>query len=264
MAIDGVPNLRRGTSVMGRIRDLRPNLKAYIDPKKMDEIPYDDGLELGKENIDPSIVGTAVDYLSRLELCGNVEEAFHISILGGKMSENPDELRGYLSRINGTDDESIANACRACLFDSYYRRGRPPETAPSKTSPDHRTCENIRIMLGRTETFFRNFGPVVKFEPDFKGAYTETVSSGDGDFLTNDTIWDFKVSKYPPTHEQTLQLAMYYIMGKRSLWPEYYEMRNIGIFNPRLNMVYLLNMNDVPEETIGEIERDVIRYRRVT
>jgi len=220
MAVGEIWESRRGVSVTRRIRDLKPNLKVYIDPKMMDEIPYDDGLVLGRENIDPFIVGTAVDYLSRLNICGNVDEAFHISILGGNRSEDPDEVRGYLSKINRTDDESIANACKACLFDSYYRRGRPPETAPSKTSPDHQTCENIRIMLGRTKTFFRNFGPVVKFEPDFKGAYTETVSSGDGDFLTKDTIWDFKVSKYPPTHEQALQLAMYYIMGKRSLWPE--------------------------------------------
>lgn len=60
--------------------------------------------------------------------------------------------------------------------------------------------------------------------------------------------------------EQTLQLAMYYIMGKHSLRPEYTEIKNIGIFNPRLNMVYIQRMKDVPEETIREIERDIICY----
>ena len=31
--------------------------------------------------------------------------------------------------------------------------------------------------------------------------YTETVSAGDGDFLTSDTLWDFKVSKSKPTNK---------------------------------------------------------------
>ncbi|MBR2092886.1 MAG: hypothetical protein IJ904_02410 [Candidatus Methanomethylophilaceae archaeon] len=167
---------------------------------------------------------------------------------------------GYLSGIDGADDESITNACRAYLFDAYYRSGKPPEYVPSELAPDHRTCENIRIMLDRTMKFFDNFGPVMKFEPKFEGGYTDMVSLGDGDFLTKDTIWDFKVSRYQPTHEQTLQLAMYYIMRKRSLRPEYTEMKNIGIFNPCLNMVYIQRMKDVPEETIREIERDVICY----
>ena len=44
--------------------------------------------------------------------------------------------------------------------------------------------------------FWEDYGPIVKdgftFEPN---GYTEIVNSGDGDYLTADTIWDFKVSK---------------------------------------------------------------------
>ena len=47
----------------------------------------------------------------------------------------------------------------------------------------------------------------------FEGGYTNIVSSGDGDYLTEDTLWDFKVSKEEPKSKYTLQLLMYYIMG---------------------------------------------------
>ena len=35
---------------------------------------------------------------------------------------------------------------------------------------------------------------------------------------------------------------------------------NLGIFNPRLNEVYLLNVNTISKEIITEVERDVICY----
>ena len=59
------------------------------------------------------------------------------------------------------------------------------------------------------------YGPVVKDGFTFDGGYTDIVTAGDGDFLTFDTLWDFKVSIKPPTNANTLQLLMYYIMMRR-------------------------------------------------
>ena len=87
-----------------------------------------------------------------------------------------------------------------------------------------------------------------------------TSPRGDGDYLTESTIWDFKVSKNIPTKEHTLQLAMYYIMGKHSTDSHFDTVRNIGIFNPRLNIVYALDMSKVPKETMRRIEIKVIGY----
>lgn len=53
---------------------------------------------------------------------------------------------------------------------------------------------------------------------------------------------------------------MYYIMGKHSGQDIYDDIKNIGIFNPRLNAMYTLDMSLVPEETIFEIENLVICY----
>ena len=64
------------------------------------------------------------------------------------------------------------------------------------TNPDSQTIENIRIMVNRSLEFWQKYGPVTvdgfTFEDE---GYTETVDSGDGDYLTSDTMWDFKVSK---------------------------------------------------------------------
>ena len=42
----------------------------------------------------------------------------------------------------------------------------------------------------------------------FEGGYSSVIVSGDADFITKDTLWDFKVSKNSPTSKQTLQLLI--------------------------------------------------------
>ena len=61
--------------------------------------------------------------------------------------------------------------------------------------PDGDTIENIRTMVERSLRFFNQYGPKVLDGLTFEGGYTGYVATGDGDFLTNDTLWDFKVSK---------------------------------------------------------------------
>jgi hypothetical protein len=71
----------------------------------------------------------------------------------------------------------------------------------------------------------------------FEGGYTDTVSKGDGDLTTADTLWDFKVSKAKVKKEYTLQLLMYWRMGLHSVHPEFQGIKYLGIYNPRLNQV---------------------------
>ena len=116
--------------------------------------------------------------------------------------------------------------------------------------PDTNTIANIRVMINRSLKFIEKYGPVVMDGFTFEGGYTDLVSSGDGDFLTTDTLWDLKVSKNKPTKDHTLQLLMYYLMGKKSIHKEFDSITNLGIFNPRLNCVYLLDINNIDSSII--------------
>ena len=86
------------------------------------------------------------------------------------------------------------------------------------------------------------------------------ISSGDADFITKDTLWDFKVSKNRVTSQQTLQLLMYYLMGKRSTNENFKQITKLGIFNPRLNTVFVKEINDIPADVIETVENEVIGY----
>ena len=53
---------------------------------------------------------------------------------------------------------------------------------------------------------------------------------------------------------------MYWIMGKHSKKKEFKDITKIGIFNPRLNTVYLYDLNKLSIDIIKDIEDNVICY----
>lgn len=246
-------------TVMGRVRAVKQPRGGYINPKLLQRTQFDDGKDLSEESVHPATIGMVVDYLTRFDQGDSAEKAFQISAKGAMTSGRVAEFKQYLSKIKGLDDESIRNACYAVWFDQVYRAGTCIGQ-PTDNEADSATCGNIRIMVERSRNFFKEYGPVVIDAPVFPGGYSDVVVNGDGDFVTKDTLWEFKVSKNEPTKENTLQLAMYFIMSQRSIVPEYGSLKKIGIFNPRLNAAFTLEMKDVPADIIKTIEKDVICY----
>ncbi len=273
------------SSVTARINEIKQPRGGYIKPSEFETIQLSDNKELGEENLHASVIGLTVDYLTRFmmlketnpsDIKGAFKSAFQISItgyllkiklLGDKELEN-DQINGVdilslVYSIKGLDDKSIISACKATTYDVWYRN---PMCAMGcrgaiDTNPDKQTIENIRIMVNRSLEFLKQYGPITvdgfTFEDD---GYTETVDSGDGDYLTSDTLWDFKVSKDKLKNKQTLQLLMYWIMGQHSKKPEFKGIKKLGIYNPRLNIVYLYDLKKISKEVIKDIEDNVICY----
>lgn len=243
---------------------------GYIKPSQFEEIPFTDDAVLSTENVHPSITGMAVDYLTRFMTGSPVEKAFVPSYKGYlcykkfiKNDESDTDLPPLFSHIKGLDNNSISCACKVCTFDVWYRNPADAvhSKGPDETNPDDITINNIRIMVNRSITFWEKYGPIIADGFTFDGGgYTETVNVGDGDFLTNDTLWDFKVSKLRPNNKHTLQLLMYWIMGQHSNKKEFKNINKLGIYNPRLNKAYLLDVKNIPEDIIKAVERNVICY----
>ncbi|MFR2078815.1 MAG: hypothetical protein ACLS3V_03135 [Streptococcus sp.] len=99
---------------------------------------------------------------------------------------------GLLDDVKRLDDLSITKACQLAGFDSAFRAG-PLAYRPVGS------CSQIRLLLlifvswlrRSLKTFFKAFGPVTADGFTMEGSYTATITTGDGDFLTKDTLWDF-------------------------------------------------------------------------
>ena len=280
-----------GVSVTSRINKIKQPRGGYLKVSDLNtvQLPMEESLN-EIENIHPTLIGLCVDYLTRFMITNDKLQSYKISLQGAHICELMKIDNAYqiasdlLEEICGLDDESIINSCKIVSFDVWYRNpiGAMASREYSDINPDKCTIENIRIMVKRSIAFFDEYGPIIQdgftFEPDLGykissrlveenikelgsfGGYTATVSKGDGDFLTKDTLWDFKVSKNKPKKEHTLQLLMYWIMGQHSGKSMFNEIDKIGIYNPRLNIVYSYEIRKIPPETIIEIEQEVICY----
>lgn len=193
------------SSVTVRISQIKQPRGGYIKPSMFVETTFTDGnLLFEEENIHATLIGMAVDYLTRYMSGTDLEEAFKISLIGAQRAtllgnkRAPKEAENLLKGISGLDDNSVINACKLVTFDVWLRNPMGAMLAKdyTKINPDSQTKSNIRIMVERGINFWKQDGPVIvdgfTFEP--KG-YTVVIDSGDGDYLTADTMWDFKVSK---------------------------------------------------------------------
>jgi hypothetical protein len=273
-------------SVTARIGKIKQPKGGYVKPAQFSTTQLDDGKQLSEsENINSSIVGTVVDYLTRFAMGSDVKEAFKASITGYSVrarlldveqiksdKKKKIDLETLTGAIRGLDDNSIIAACQTASYDVWFRNpiGAVKAKGADEIVPDRATIDNIKTMVERSIAFWKEYGKItadgfIFAERNEDGeiihnGYTQTVSSGDGDYLTKDTMWDFKVSKSEPTNKHTLQLLMYWIMGQHSGMDIYKNIDKVGIFNPRLNKVYLLEMNTVSQEIIKQVEDEVICY----
>jgi hypothetical protein len=248
-------------SVTQRIKAIKQPRGGYIKPKEFIVINVDSAEELkSNENIHANLVGLAVDYMTRFITGTPKENVFKISLRGAQMLGEENHARKLLDGIKAIDESSISNACKLSGYDVCVRAGVVGYSPVQNIAPDRETIANIKIMIMRSINFLKEYGPITMDGFTFQGGYTEIVSTGDGDYLTADTLWDFKVSKNAPTNAHTLQLLMYYIMGIHSIHEQFKGIKNLGIFNPRLNNVYLLDIRKIPEEIINQVSSDVIGY----
>jgi hypothetical protein len=188
---------------------------------------------------------------------------------------------------------AIAAAVELSSFDGARHQSVQAYNPDTNTEPDATTTQHTATMVDHSLAFFRQYGPVAV--NGFMVAGGDTV--GIGDFLTVDTLWDFKVSVNPTTSAHILQLLALWIMAHRSdwrwtvtwnwghtmseadwpgdwdldaylrehrAWPEDLHgptPTHIGIYNPRLDTVYRLEVDSIPADAVAEVSRDVLGYK---
>ena len=226
-----------------------------------------DGLEElhSEENVNAGLIGSAVDYLSRMLLGVDKVKAFHVCLFGAKKINLLREALVLHNGINGLDDQSIINAIKLAGFDVAFRASPLAYVPIEEINPNEKTINNVRLMTKRVLNFLDMYGPIIKEGFTFEdGGYTPTIMSGDGDILTEDTVWDIKTIRGNLNKNHTLQLFIYWRMGLKAM-PEYFKsVRYLGVFNPRKNLIRRYPTTDIPKVTIEKVESEVIMYQRLT
>lgn len=133
---------------------------------------------------------------------------------------------------------------------AYNRLGEVFNTEISKED-----IHDILYMFLRTRSWINTFSKVTPMYKFYPRGYNNTVTSGEGDFCTSDTLWDLKVSNGEPTTKDTLQLLIYYIMAMQSDNRLYRNVHKIGVYNPKLDTEWVCNMNDINEGITTSVKK---------
>lgn len=250
-----------GYSVTQRIRMVQQPKGGYLPPKYFNEIQFWDAEEILEVTSGvKSIQGMAVDYLTRFMLGQSKEQAFEISLMGAQLVGDEGKSIDYLRNINGLDDFSIICACNLVGYDAAFRRDVTAFAPIDQKCVSANLISNIRTMVTRSLKFLKKYGPVTMCGFTMDGGYNDIISMGDGDYLTENMLIDFKTSAESLNSKQTLQLAIYYIMGVHSIYRKFQNIEKLCAYNPLLNKAYLLDIEDIDNSVLVEICRDVVGY----
>ncbi|UFK69120.1 hypothetical protein [Limosilactobacillus reuteri] len=115
---------------------------------------------------------------------------------------------------------------------------------------DRMSFSRIRTMLQRCANFFRKYGAPTHTD------YTVTANNvfGDGDYLSENYVADFKTYKRSPLDKpyNRRQILLYYAIGKyEQKYPEFQTIRQLIFFNPRTDKVYSINVDDISPDLIN-------------
>lgn len=254
------------SSISNVIRNkIDESIKNEIKKLNINTIKFEDNKILNKENnISNTLIVIAVKNLIKYQLGIEKEDAFMTSIYGASNIEENYKCFKLLKKINSLDKKSIICACKLATYDVFTIPSSfilMNTKFPKKIKPDLKTIENIRTLVQRGINFDRNYEETFSFDIYFDdNAYTKNISTGKIDFLTNDTIWNYKISDRKYDKNDILKIIIYYLMLKHSDSKLYNEIKKVGIFNPKRNEAYVLEIKNIPKEFLDNIENDVIGY----
>lgn len=250
-------------SVKSRIESITQPRNGYISKDYLRLYAFDDGRDVNTSFPEyssyASIQGTVVDYLTRF-MCG-ADDAFNISLIGAQYVDQLETAQQLVRCIKGLDQESVLCACKLAGYDVAYRRGPDFFSSIDYINPPESVISNIIQMVERSLSFLRSKGALIRTGFTFEGGYSKLISSGDGDYLTEDGLWDFKVSTREPTSKETLQILVYYILGLHSVHKTFKKIKRIGLFNPLKNQSYEILLSELPDDVFHAVSRRVIGYK---
>ena len=221
--------------ISDRIKQVQQPEGGYIPLKMLKVEPVDEDVDTlnPEENVSPYLINSAVNYMARFMMGGMPAKYIfgHPISVARRIGGDTLALKAYdlaKTGIKGLDDESIINAVKLSEFDACFFAGAESYQPIEEINPDEATIQNVRTMVERSL--------------HFRDAYASK-------WPMPETLWDLKVSKSRPTEAQTLQLLIDWLEG---FW--FRNVEYLGIYNPRLNEVYRIRIDNIPRSVMFEVD----------
>ncbi|MBR2651687.1 hypothetical protein IKE96_02770 [bacterium] len=177
------------SSILEIIKNTKQPKNGYLEVNKFKEVSFSDDLVISdSENIPISIVGIVIDYMTRFMITNDARNSFRVSLSGAKTIDQSEKAEELIQKITGLNNESIVAACKLAGYDVCFRIHPDYYSPIEDINPDEQSIENIKNMVNRSLLFVKEYGPIIKDGFTLEGGYTNKITAGDGDYLTEGTI----------------------------------------------------------------------------
>ena len=197
-----------------------------------------------------AIVSDAVWHLVDIASGTGPHDSFSRALEEARMKGEGEDAEAMVQWIKGTDDGSIVNVCRLCMYECgglITGRAMNPGTA---------MIQQIREMAESGGRFLEKHGPKTASGFSFGQGYADDLASDPWVFTTEDTLWLLDTS--PSLKEKTtLSVLVHYLLGRRYA-PEIRAVKKLGVYNPRLDTAYTMPVSDVPREVMASVESEYV------
>lgn len=108
---------------------------------------------------------------------------------------------------------------------------------------------NLSRLIQRLFRLVDQYGPVLGLN-----IILDNESMNPIQVVTAGAIWDIDCSDHEPDPHLTLKLLCQYLMYRQTDKQSFGEIHSIGLFNPYLNTVYLIELEYIDEQVISDVE----------
>lgn len=235
-------------------------LTKIVSTRKFKKIEYhSDNLgefSLEDENINAASTGTLIDFLTRAIVL-NDSDALDISAYGVEQLGSEQQKKEYLNyaamfktlsedqKIDNLADDIFNLGLDICAWEQALRSGLyiKPTIYPNKVTISH-----YKTMLKRAKRYLQNVGNIIR--TGYSAATENGLISGDGDYLSDDTLIDFKVSKRATMSPYWVcQLFLYRVLLKDKIVSPA-QIKKLMIYNPRRDEGFLLDLTTIDPDIL--------------
>lgn len=223
------------------------------------------------ETIHGTVMGNLVDILTRYLTFKDLswEECLTDVFIGKEIFEKEFKRRKKgIAKLNETFDKfnSLERTLSRELIDvmtlftflsDLYRSGQFESIYPKFMEFEHlpeKDYQHVVIMFERSHHLINLLkNHCSQMYTDFKVAYDESYCIwGNGDFITNDMIVDFKCYKHNPYNKKNItQQVIYYLLGKNGISNvdiDFNKIKYLSLFDIRRNRLEFINVKDYQKE----------------
>ena len=205
------------------------------------------------------IVYSTVNCLVRFFLKRDAASAFENSFLGASFIREENKAQVLAKKVTGLDDTSIIAAMHLANYEDCLKSVTEYRVLDEREITSD-IIKNIKVLFNRIMSFMARYGSKIIYNHTLEGGYTDAVDTGTIPFVTNESILLLSFGENEPSIEETLELLIYYVMSKHSIYPTLKEVKYVSFYNPITNTFFKCNAPLISGTAVSLIEEKVLKY----